>query len=107
GAIYYVRQVAAGAVVVAHLDCALKTAASSRICRPIQMSLERLAVIVGSVTKEAAIIEFGCPYDLAGIEECLGVEPVLYLFEGAGEARAEHRLVEFPTHKPAAMLAGG
>src|SRR4029453_5227122 len=106
GAHHPARQFAAGTVVVAHLGGALETATRARISRPAQLRLERLAVIVRRITEETTIVEFGCPHDLAGIEEPFGIKPVLDIFEGASEPRTEHRFVEFRTHEPIAVFAG-
>ncbi len=70
------------------------------------MGLDRLAVIAGRVAEQRAVVELGRAHDLAGIEQRLRIEAVLHLFEGAREARAEHRLVEFRAHQPVAVLAG-
>src|SRR5262249_45099284 len=106
GAHHPACQFAAGAIVVAHLRGALETTPGARICRPVQPGLERLAVIVGRITEEAAIVEFGWPHDLAGIEEPFGIEPILDLLEGASEPRPEHGFVELRTHKAVAVFAG-
>src|SRR5262249_48480881 len=99
-------QRAAGAVVVAHLRRALETVAGTGIGGPVEMGADVFGPIVRPVAEETAIVEFRRPHDLAGIVEAFGVEPILDLFEGAHEARAEHLLVEFRTHDAVAVLAG-
>ncbi len=99
-------ELAAGAVVVAHLDRALETAAGARIGGPVERRGHRLAVIAGAVAEQAAVVELGRAHDLAGIEQAVRIEAVLHLLEGAHEPRAEHRRVELRAHDAVAVLAG-
>src|SRR5262249_49316427 len=94
------------AVVVAHLDRALETAAGAGIGGPVEMRADVLAAIVRPIAEDAAIVEFRRAHDLAGIVEALGIEPLLDLFEGAHQPLAEHLLVEFRAHDAVAVLAG-
>ena len=59
---------AAGAVVVAHLDRALETAAGAGIGRPVEPRIDLFGVVVRPVAEEGAVVEFGRMHDLAGIE---------------------------------------
>ena len=99
-------QFAAGAVVVAHLDGALETAAGAGKRRPVEMRLDLFAVITGLVTEQTAVIELRRPHHLAGIVQALRIEAVLDVLEGTRQPRAEHRLVEFRTHQTVAVFAG-
>src|SRR5262249_44355771 len=67
-------QRAAGAVVVAHLDRALETAAGAGIGRPVEPGVDQPGVVVGAIAEDAAVVEFGRAHDLAGIEATLRVE---------------------------------
>src|SRR5262249_20796956 len=96
---------AAGAVVVAHLDRALKTSAGAGIGGPVEMRASVLGAIGRGIAEEAAIVEFGRAHDLAGIIKSFGIEALLDLFEGAREPGAEHLFVEFRTHDAVAVLA--
>src|SRR6516225_897838 len=64
---------AAGAVVVAHLDRALKTAAGAGIGRPVELRADVLAAIVRPIAEDAAIVELRRTHDLAGIVEAPGI----------------------------------
>ena len=97
---------AAGAVVVAHLDRALETAARARIGRPVERGLHLLRAILRPVAELAAVIEFRRAHDLARIEQALRIEPVLHLLERLHQPLAEHELVEFRAHDAVAVLAG-
>ena len=88
---------AAGAVVVAHLDGALETAADAGIGRPVEHRRHRLAVIAGAVAEIGAVVEVRRPHDLAGIEQAAGIEAVLDLLEGMHQPLAEHRLDGIPS----------
>ena len=72
---------AAGAVVVAHLDRALESAAPARIGRPVEMRLDLVGAIVGAVAEQAAVVELRRPHDLAGIEQAVRIEAVLHVLE--------------------------
>src|SRR6516162_8169670 len=96
---------ATGAVVVAHLDCALKTAAGAGIGGPVKLGADVLAAIVRPVAEDAAFVELRRAHDLAGIVEALGIEPLLDLFKGAHEPLAEHLGVEFGAHDAVAVFA--
>src|SRR6516225_10026473 len=96
---------ATGAVVVAHFDRALKTAAGARIGRPVELRADVLAAIVRPVAEDAAIVELRRAHDLAGIVEALGIEALLDLFEGAHKPLAEHLGVEFGAHDAVAVFA--
>src|SRR5262252_438293 len=86
---------ATGAVVVAHLDRALKTASGAGIGGPVELGADFLAAIVRSVAEDAAIVELRRAHDLAGIVEVFWIEPRLDLIEGVHEPLAEHLGVEF------------
>src|SRR5262249_871324 len=96
---------AAGAVVVAHLDRTLETAAGAGITRPVEVRMNIVGAISGAVTKQTAVIEFRRLHDLTGIVKSAGIETRLDLFEGPCEPRPEHSLVEFRTHDAVAVLA--
>ena len=99
-------ELAAGAVVVAHLDRALKAAAGAGISRPVEFCLELGDAIVGLEAEQRAIVHPGRIDDLAGIEHAIGIEALLHLPEVGDEALAEHRFVEFGAHQAIAVLAG-
>src|SRR5438552_5644830 len=94
------------AVVVAHFNRALESAAGARISRPIERGRGHLAAISGAVTEIAAIVEFGRADDLARIEQVLRIEAVLHLLEGVHQLAAEHLLVKFRADDAVAVLAG-
>ena len=96
----------AGAVVVAHLDRALKAAAGAGIGRPVERGLQLADAIVRRIAKQRTVVHFGRIDDLAGIEQIVRIEALLDLAEIGNDARAEHRLVKFGAHQPVAMLAG-
>ncbi|KNX42615.1 hypothetical protein ROTO_09170 [Roseovarius tolerans] len=100
------RQLAAGAVVVAHLDRALKATALAGPGGPVVPRLEIGEIIARRIAHQAAVIHFRRMHDLAGIEAGVGIERRLDLFEGAQDARAEHRAVKLGAHDTVAMLAG-
>src|SRR5690606_9343351 len=93
---------AAGAIVVAHLD---RTGDAAPLA-PVQRRLQRLDRIAGLEAEQAAVIHLRRADDLAGVHHALGIETVLHLLAGAYDAAAIHRLVEFRTHDAVAMLAG-
>ncbi len=97
---------AAGAVVVAHLDRALESAAGAGPGGPVELGLHLLAAILGPITEVRAVIELRRAHDLAGVEDALRVEGVLHLLEGLHQLLAEHELVEFGAHDAVAVLAG-
>ena len=99
-------ELAAGAVVVAHLDRALEAAAGAGIGRPVERGLQLRDAIVRRIAKQRAIVHLGRIDDLAGIEHIARIEALLDLAEIGDDARAEHRLVEFGAHQAVAMLAG-
>ena len=96
----------AGAVVVAHLDRALKAAAGAGIGRPVERGLQFADAIVRPITKQRTVVHFWRIDDLAGIEQIVRIEALLDLAEIGNDARAEHRLMEFGANQPVAMLAG-
>src|SRR5207244_8091876 len=87
------------------LDDALKTSPAARISRPVEMSVQILAVVFGPVTEIAAIVEFWRAHDLAGIEQPFRIKHVLHSFERANQPRPEHLLVEFRADQPVPVLA--
>ena len=97
---------AARAVVVAHLDRALETAAGAGIGGPVEVRADLLRPVVRPVAEEGPIVEFRRAHDLPRIVKTPGVEALLELFEGAHETRPEHFFVEFRTHDAVAVLAG-
>ena len=64
-------ELAAGAVVVAHLDRALEAAAGAGIGRPVERGLQLADAIVRRIAKQRAVIHFWRIDDLAGIEHAL------------------------------------
>ena len=96
------RQLAAGAVVVAHFNCARHAAPF----RPVEGGLHGLRD--GVVRREAhqgAVVHAQRPDDLAGVEAVVRVEAVLHRLEGAGQARPEHRRDVFRARDAVAVLA--
>jgi hypothetical protein len=91
---------AAGAVVVAHLD---RTAKSAPL-RPVEHGVDRRHAITRGIAKQFAIVHARRAHDLARVEQPGGVEAILDLLEGAQHARAEHALVKFRARQPVAML---
>ena len=71
---------AAGAVVVAHLDGALEAAAGAGKCRPVELVVEFLAVIIRRIAEQAAVIELRRAHDLARIVKAVRVEAVNVVF---------------------------
>ncbi len=71
----------AGAVVVAHLDRALKAAAGAGIGRPVERGLQLAYAIVRPITKQRTIVHFWRIDDLAGIEQIVRIEARLDLPE--------------------------
>ena len=97
---------AAGAIVVAHLDRALKAAAGSGISRPVEHGLQPGDAIAGRKAKQRTIVHFGRIDDLAGIEQIVRIEAPLDLAEIGDDALPEHRLVKFRAHDAVAVFAG-
>src|SRR5262249_27921898 len=100
------RQSAAGAVVVAHLDGALKPAARTGISRPVQRGDERFGAIAGAVAEIFASVEFWRADNFPGIEQMPRIEAALHLLERMHKSRPEHSLVEFRAHDAVAVFAG-
>src|SRR5205814_6423492 len=98
-------ELSAGAVVVAHLDRALKAAAGAGIGRPVEHGLQSGDAIVRPITKQRTIVHFWRIDDLAWIEQIVRIEALLDLPEISNDAGAEHRFVEFGANQPVAMLA--
>src|SRR5205085_9854032 len=84
------RERTAGAVVVAHLDRALEAAAAAGIGRPVELRRHLVSMVAGRIAEKLAVVELGRAHDLAGIEQALGIEPVLDLLERVHEPRPEH-----------------
>src|SRR5581483_7445694 len=57
-------KLAAGAVVVAHLDGALESVADAGIGGPVELRGDGLAAIIRAVAEIAAVVEFGGTHDL-------------------------------------------
>ena len=98
-------QLAAFAVVVAHLHRALETAARPRIGGPVERGCHVGDPVVGLVAEERAVVHAGGAHDLAGVHEPLGIEAVLHLLEQAHGLGAVHLLVELGAHQAVAVLA--
>ena len=96
---------AAGAVVVAHLDRALETAAGAGIGRPVEPRIDLVGVVIRRVTEQRAVVEFRRIDDLARIEAVVRIEARLDLLERAHQLRPEHLVVEFRAHDAVAVLA--
>src|SRR6516164_3638649 len=89
---------ATGAVVVAHFDRALKTAAGARIGRPVELRADVLAAIVRPVAEDAAIVELRRAHDLAWFVEAHLTDSLLDVFDCATIPLAEHLGVAFVAH---------
>src|SRR5690348_9539701 len=99
-------ELAAGSVVVAHLDRALEAAAGPRIAGPVEHGFQLARAIIRRIAEQRAIVHFRRVDDLAGIEQISGIEAPLDLLEVGYDARAEDRLVKFRADDAIAMLAG-
>ena len=99
-------ELATGAVVVAHLDRTLETAAGARPGRPVQFGLQAVDAIARRIAEQRTVVHFRRIDDLAGIEDVAGIEAPLHFGKVTDDALAEHLRVEFRTHKPVAVLAG-
>src|ERR1019366_9625054 len=99
-------ELAAGAVVVAHLDRTLEAAAGAGVSGPVERRLKLPDAVIRRIAKQRAVVHPRRIHDLAGIEHIVGIEAVLDLPEITDDARAEHRLVKFRTHDAVAVLAG-
>src|SRR5262249_42938172 len=98
-------ELAAGAVVVAHLDRTLETAARARIRRPVQLRLQFADSIARPIAEQRAIIHPRRIDDLAGVEHTFGIETFFHFPEVGDDPLAEHRLVKLRAHEAIAMLA--
>ena len=61
--------------------------------------------VAGRVAEQRAVVHARRADDAAGVQHAGGIERVLHRLEGAGDAGAKHRLVEFAAHDAVAMLA--
>ena len=61
-------------------------------------------MVAGRIAEKRAVVELGRAHDLAGIEQALGIEPVLDLLERVHEPRPEHLLVKLRAHDAIAMF---
>ena len=99
-------QLAAGTVVVAHLDGPLKAAGRPRPFGPVQQAVDTVHLISGRKAEQAAVIHFRGIGDLAGVEHALRVEHRLDLTEQVGKHRPEHPVVEFGADNAVTMFTG-
>ncbi len=100
-------QRAAGAVVVAHLDRALESAAGARIGRPVE--LRRADRRRDSPARSAAgsrSSNFGARTILPGLYRPFGSKRSFTSSKARTSSRAEHLVVEFRAHDAVAVLAG-
>ncbi len=105
GAHHAPRQLAAGAVIVAHLDRAGEPLGPAGEGRPVERRLERLDRIIRLVPEQAAVVEAGRVDDLAGVQHAGGIETRLHLAEGAHQPLAVHGGVELGADDAVAVLA--
>ena len=98
-------QLAAGAVVVAHLDSALEPASGAGPCRPVENAVEILRLITRGEAEQLTLIHLRRISDLAGVKHTLRVEHRLHLAEQVRQHRPEHPVVEFRADDAVAMLA--
>ena len=98
-------QFAAGAIVVAHLDRALKTATGAGICGPVERGRHRLAVIARRIAQQGAVVELRRTHHLTRIEQIVRIEAILHLLERAHQFRTEHEFMKFGTDDAVAMFA--
>ena len=103
-------ELAAVAVVVAHLDGRRETAAAvlgaDLVLRPVEPRVQGGRLVVGFEPEQAAVVHLRRGDDLAGIHEALRIERLLDLAEGARQPRAVHGLDPFGAHETVAVLAG-
>ena len=99
-------QLAAGPVVVAHLDSALKAAAAARPSRPVQFGVKGGDRVIRAVAEQAPVVHSGWVNDFAGVEQSFRIKVLLDLFKVGCHARPEHLLMEFRSHHPVAVFAG-
>src|SRR3970282_960375 len=89
-------ELAAVAVVVAHLHRLGKTAPALRrvgfVFRPVEHGLEGNRAVARRVAEQRAVVLLRGPHDLAGIEQSFRVEELLDLAERARQLRAEKGL---------------
>ena len=64
-------QLAAGAVVVTHLDSALEPASGARPCRPVENAVEILRLITRGEAEQLTLIHLRRISDLAGVKHTL------------------------------------
>ena len=83
-------QLAAGPVVVAHFHRAGETAPG----RPVQPGLELLGLIARFEAEQPAVVHFRRRYNLARIEQPLGIKDLLHLGKIIHHALAEHGQME-------------
>src|SRR3954470_22447385 len=94
-------ELAAVAVVVAHLDGLVETAPLA----PVENGARHLAAVTRLVAKERCIVPARRVGDLPRIHRPARTEPRLDLGEGPGEARAEEWRDPLGAHQPIAVLA--
>ena len=99
-------ELAAGAVVVAHLDRGQHPALRAGVAGPVQRRGERrVCRIVRRVAEQAAVIHPRRADDAVRVQQRAGVEQVLHRLERADDAGAEHALVELAADDAVAVLA--
>jgi hypothetical protein len=95
-------ELAAGAVVVAHLH----RAGEAVPLRPVQRGLQLGRVVVRLVAEQATVIHGRRVDDLARVEQALGIEAGLHLGKVLHHAGPEHGLVELRADQAVAVLPG-
>ncbi len=102
-------ELAAVAVVVAHLDGGREASAAVRLAdlvlRPVERRRERRGAVVGLEAEQRAVVHLRRRDDLAGIHQALRVEGAFDLAERAHEPAPKHRLDPLRAHEPVAVLA--
>ena len=100
-------ELAAGAVVVAHLDRALETAAGARIGRPVELRLHRLARdSPGRSGNCSRSSNFGARTILPGLNRPFGSKRSFTSSKARTSRLPNIELVEFRAHDAVAVLAG-
>ena len=98
-------ELAAGTVVVAHLDSALQATRLSRKGPPAQLRGKIINMIGRRKAKQLAVIHFRRIDNFSRIEQIVRIKHRLYLPEQARQHRPEHYVIEFGAHDAITMFA--
>ena len=89
------------AIVVAHFDCARKSAPGG----PVQLGVNVSGRVSGLISKQGSVIHLWWLDDLAWVEETSRIKSLFHLVEDAHHGLAEHGFVKFRSNKSVTVFS--